>query len=330
MPYPRPTLKKKAEPPPSGTLPLVNASTAPDGPFRNVSESRSPPIQASFDLEVDSSDPSDSDSDDEYMDAADDEKLAAERQDVVEEEFENGKGDEPEEKKDAQIETSDDDQIQVKKTTKKRRFDQPEDSDEDDFQVHKSTKKRSVNPPSTSVEKKAKMDAHSSSAQLSSPVASIPCTKKTALSVRQDVGVTKQRRLNVNTSVKLSRSNDKGLNSGSDIHSTQNDQVTLLRNEIQSLRQWVEVLSKGVKAFVDDRLSDSEALLKKNLDEVKELRAVLDLSLCDRKKKKFDAGKQAEIDIPFFNFVFSEDVLQVIIEKYAIGHVSSTSIEYQS
>lgn len=108
-----------------------------------------------------------------------------------------------------------------------------------------------------------------------------------------------------------------------------NDQVTVIRNEISMLRGVLGDFSKSIRSYVDSHHTETTALLKRTIGEVVELRAVVDLSVSDNKDRK-DGAKMNEVEVPFFNFVFSDEVMQVVIEKCTISHVTYTAMEYHS
>ena len=286
------------------------------------------PVQASFDLDVESSDSdSDSDDDDEYMDFdADDQVDEAE-------DNENPKNAEttkrPQKKKLVQPSAgrgdfpktsrgNDDDDImdleppmstkpnsrreddlmtpeQPLSSKPKTANDDDDHNDETDNVLKRnkiSHKKRPIQAPSSS-EKKVKIS---------------PISRNSGLD-----------------SSSVVKSNTKS----SSVASEQN-QVTILRNEIGMLRGVIEDMCTSIKTVVDKRIADSNDLQTRVIEEVKDLRAVLDLSVLNPKKNKKDSVKQAAFDVPFFNIVFSEEVVQIVIEKCTIGHVSSTATDYRT
>lgn len=178
----------------------------------------------------------------------------------------------------------------------------------------KRVEKTQTGPPT---EKKARL--HSTSSR-----APIKPRDGTEITSGDDVG---RASLCLNASVRMNTSK-----SGSELEarlSSQGDQVTLLRNEIALLRNLLNESFIGLKEYIDVRLSANSGLLSKSLEEVKELHAVHDLSVVDPKNKK-DTWKRSELDLPFSNFVFSDEIMQVVLEKCTIGHVSSTAIGYKS
>lgn len=106
------------------------------------------------------------------------------------------------------------------------------------------------------------------------------------------------------------------------------DDVALMRNEISLLRGVLSEVSTGIKQYLDTRLNKTNALQNRTIEELTDLRAIVELSTETKSKK--ETSKQSDIDIPFFNFAFSDEVMQIVIEKCTILHVTSTSMDYQT
>lgn len=110
----------------------------------------------------------------------------------------------------------------------------------------------------------------------------------------------------------------------------QTDEVTLVRQEICKLRDAVQDGPKCMKGYVDSQFEKTNGMLEQVIDELKDLRAIVALTGSESKIKK-ERGKQNDLDdVPFFDFVFSDEVMQIVIEKCTIRHVTSTATEYQT
>lgn len=111
--------------------------------------------------------------------------------------------------------------------------------------------------------------------------------------------------------------------------SSENGQITMVRNELSLLRGVLNKMPDILKEYIDTRFDELKAAQRQTREDLVEIRAVLDLSSVDKKKQK-ESVKTTEIELPFFNFVFSDEVMQVVIEKCTIRHVSTTAMEFQS
>lgn len=90
------------------------------------------------------------------------------------------------------------------------------------------------------------------------------------------------------------------------------------------LREFIKEQTTVLKTYIDSRITECIVSQKRTNEELVELRAVHQLS------NKKDSVKQHAIDVPFFDVAFSDDVIQVVIEKCTIRHVTTTVTEYQT
>lgn len=117
---------------------------------------------------------------------------------------------------------------------------------------------------------------------------------------------------------KKQRVTSKQLLVGSSI--TDQDSITLVRQEMSSLRDTID----DVKTYIDRRNSELKRMFSDNFNE---LRLLVQHNTGDGKRKK-EGSIIADVEIPFFNIVFSDATMQVVIEKCMVGHLMNTTEEY--
>lgn len=102
---------------------------------------------------------------------------------------------------------------------------------------------------------------------------------------------------------------------------TQRDsEISMLRREIGEVRNMCGGLMSTFESVLDDRISKSDAIIELLLIEVKELRAIDSLRKGGRRGRE-EIGKGTEAEVPFFNYVFSEEVSRVVLERCTVQHV---------
>lgn len=102
---------------------------------------------------------------------------------------------------------------------------------------------------------------------------------------------------------------------------TQRDnEISMLRREIGEVRNMCGGLMSTFESVLDDRISKSDAIIELLLSEVKELRAINSLRKGGRRGRE-EIGKGTEPEVPFFNYVFSEEVSRVVLERCTVQHV---------
>lgn len=102
------------------------------------------------------------------------------------------------------------------------------------------------------------------------------------------------------------------------------DGLVIMQQDISSVRDIVSGLSLDIKKHLDDRLAQ---LQRSVMNDINEIRVLVHHGYGDRKRKK-DTSRNEEADIPFFNIVFSDSIMQIVIEKCMIAHIISTMSEY--
>ena len=99
-----------------------------------------------------------------------------------------------------------------------------------------------------------------------------------------------------------------------------------IKNELTLVRVMISELNADIKKYVDLKFCKVEQLIAHLQEQVTDIRTLVDLTMTDNRKKK-NSVKSSDTEAPFFNIVFSEDILQVIVQKCMVGHIISTSSE---
>lgn len=97
--------------------------------------------------------------------------------------------------------------------------------------------------------------------------------------------------------------------------------VSMLRRQIGEVRNMCGTILPRFESVLHDRLAKSDAIIELLLSEVKDLRAIVSLKK-GGSRGKGETGKSAELEVPFFDYVFSEEVSQVVLERCVVEHMT--------
>ena len=102
------------------------------------------------------------------------------------------------------------------------------------------------------------------------------------------------------------------------------DGLSTMREDISAIRNIVSGLAVDIKKHVDDHLADLKRTI---MNDINEIRVLVSHGFGDQKRKK-ETPRNEEANIPFFNIVFSDTTMQIVIEKCMIAHIISTTSDY--
>lgn len=105
------------------------------------------------------------------------------------------------------------------------------------------------------------------------------------------------------------------------------ESITVLHHQITSLQQTLKIVLENVR-HMDSRLEETHRLQLTMMEYVQDLNAVANFSRSDSKKTK--EVRHVDAEVPFFNWVFSDDAIQVVMEACIVGHVVATSTSYDA
>ena len=105
----------------------------------------------------------------------------------------------------------------------------------------------------------------------------------------------------------------------------QGGEMALMRHEIAILRKKLGSVVSELNTFMEDRMSKTDSILLKVLEQMKEVRGMLSLNSGRQEQGRRRGKSQIQhVHVPLFNHVFSDDVVQVVIEKFTIEHLIRT------